>query len=372
MTAPAKERTDQHERGHGPGRRRERAVPSSATPWRSAGDPEPVVVAAPRTRLVDRRLWAIGILLPVGFAIVLEVVRWQLEQRGVWSPGVFEVWHVAGLAVVVVGIVVLRRLHVPAHRPAPTARCSARTATSPRPTPSRAPSRVRRPSRPSSTAPWRRCCAPRGPTRPASASSSRPACRTRDAQPRTLTLAGDRASTPAAPPSRCPWRTARRWSGGWRSGTRSTPTSPTRSAAPPCPASPPRSPAPSSWPARWATSSAARSRGTPSTTSSCGSRTRSRRTPVLDAVVRHAATLLRADAAVVTVSPETSRSIRFESGPRRRRRSRPDGATVVSFGLPTPAAAGDEGAPSSPSTSTTSRVGAHREPRRVRRGRPPR
>ena len=68
-------------------------------------DPLPVDVQTPRTRLVDRRLWAIGILLPVGFAIGLELVRWQLEQQGVWSPGVFEIWHIAGLAVVVVGIV---------------------------------------------------------------------------------------------------------------------------------------------------------------------------------------------------------------------------------------------------------------------------
>ena len=67
--------------------------------------PEPDGGPTPRPRLVDRRLWALGILLPVGFAIAFEVVRWQLEQQGVWSPGVFEVWHVAGLAVVVVGIV---------------------------------------------------------------------------------------------------------------------------------------------------------------------------------------------------------------------------------------------------------------------------
>ena len=44
-------------------------------------------------------------LLPVGFAILFEVVRWQLERRGVWSPGVFEAWHLASMAVVVLGIV---------------------------------------------------------------------------------------------------------------------------------------------------------------------------------------------------------------------------------------------------------------------------
>jgi len=57
--------------------------------------------------------------------------------------------------------------------------------------------------------------------------------------------------------------------------------------------------------------------------------------PVLDAVARHAAALLGADAALVAVTAETSKSIRHELGPEAPTR-RPDGATVVSFGLPEP------------------------------------
>jgi two-component system nitrate/nitrite sensor histidine kinase NarX len=55
-------------------------------------------------------------------------------------------------------------------------------------------------------------------------------------------------------------------------------------------------------------------------------------TPVLDAVVRHAATLLGADAAVVAVSHETSRTIRFEAGEQEPVR-RADGGTAVAVGL---------------------------------------
>ncbi len=68
--------------------------------------------------------------------------------------------------------------------------------------------------------------------------------------------------------------------------------------------------------------------------------------PVLDAVVQHAAALLGADAALVAVSPETSKSIRHELGPEAPTR-RPDGATVVAFGLPTPAPQ-VEGEPAAP------------------------
>lgn len=55
-------------------------------------------------------------------------------------------------------------------------------------------------------------------------------------------------------------------------------------------------------------------------------------TPVLDAVARHAMTLLHADAAAITVNPETSRSVRFESGPDAPT-LRPDGTAVVARGL---------------------------------------
>lgn len=71
------------------------------------GQPGDAVSPTPRvSRLVDRRLRTIGILLPVGFAIALEVVRSVLERRGYWSPGVFEAWHVATLGLVIAGIVV--------------------------------------------------------------------------------------------------------------------------------------------------------------------------------------------------------------------------------------------------------------------------
>lgn len=55
-------------------------------------------------------------------------------------------------------------------------------------------------------------------------------------------------------------------------------------------------------------------------------------TPVLDAVARHAMTLLHADAAEITVNPETSRSVRFESGPEAPT-LRPDGTAIVARGL---------------------------------------
>jgi two-component system nitrate/nitrite sensor histidine kinase NarX len=56
-------------------------------------------------------------------------------------------------------------------------------------------------------------------------------------------------------------------------------------------------------------------------------------TPVLDAVARHAAALLAADAAVVVVTHETSRTIRFEPGAQEPVR-RADGSTAVTVGLP--------------------------------------
>ena len=68
-------------------------------------------------------------------------------------------------------------------------------------------------------------------------------------------------------------------------------------------------------------------------------------TPVLDAVARHAMTLLHADAAAITVNPDTARSVRFESGPDAPT-LRPDGTAVVARGLsldPTPSRRGRDG-----------------------------
>jgi two-component system nitrate/nitrite sensor histidine kinase NarX len=60
----------------------------------------------PRGRgLVGRRLRIIGILLPVTLAIALEIVRYVLESRGSWSPGLMQSWHFAMLLLVVGGIV---------------------------------------------------------------------------------------------------------------------------------------------------------------------------------------------------------------------------------------------------------------------------
>ncbi|HEU5144805.1 MAG TPA: sensor histidine kinase [Dermatophilaceae bacterium] len=56
--------------------------------------------------LVGRRLRIIGILLPVAFAIGLEIVRYILEHRGYWSPGVLGNWHLATVILVIGGIVV--------------------------------------------------------------------------------------------------------------------------------------------------------------------------------------------------------------------------------------------------------------------------
>jgi two-component system nitrate/nitrite sensor histidine kinase NarX len=66
-------------------------------------------IASPRPRrtgFVGRRLRLIGILLPVAFAIGLEIVRYVLEHRGYWSPGVLGNWHLATVILVIGGIVV--------------------------------------------------------------------------------------------------------------------------------------------------------------------------------------------------------------------------------------------------------------------------
>jgi two-component system nitrate/nitrite sensor histidine kinase NarX len=61
----------------------------------------------PRRRgLVGRRLRIIGILLPVTLAIALEILRYVLEHGGYWTPGVLGNWHLAMLLLVIGGIVV--------------------------------------------------------------------------------------------------------------------------------------------------------------------------------------------------------------------------------------------------------------------------
>jgi two-component system nitrate/nitrite sensor histidine kinase NarX len=59
-----------------------------------------------RTGLVGSRLRIIGILLPVTFAIALEIFRYVLESRGYWSPEIMQSWHLAMLLLVIGGIVV--------------------------------------------------------------------------------------------------------------------------------------------------------------------------------------------------------------------------------------------------------------------------
>ena len=187
----------------------------------------------PRRRFVDRRLWAIGILLPVGFAIVLEVVRWQLERHGVWSPGVFEAWHVAGLAVVVVGIVTFavfmfrlidhtERQVLSQNRDLTAANAVAAAIQGQATVPAIVDSALEALLRTSGARQARiRFLESAG-------------LPERDAQPRTLTAPGSPRRRRHPHPRGPPGERRRRWSGGWRSGTRTTPTSPTASAAPPC------------------------------------------------------------------------------------------------------------------------------------------
>lgn len=63
--------------------------------------------ATPGTgRLVGSRLRAVGIVLPVALVIALEVLRSLLERNGYWSPGNFGFWRVLTLGLVVIGVVV--------------------------------------------------------------------------------------------------------------------------------------------------------------------------------------------------------------------------------------------------------------------------
>ena len=103
-----------------------------------------------------------------------------------------------------------------------------------------------------------------------------------------------------------------------------------------------RSPARSSWPARWATSNGARSRATPSTTSSCGSRTRSRPRRCSR---RSCGTPPRCSVRMPPRSPCRRRrpAPSASSRARRRRPSAPTGPPSWPFGLPTPPPPGDEG-----------------------------
>ncbi|WP_347350778.1 sensor histidine kinase [Intrasporangium sp.] len=57
-------------------------------------------------RLAGSRLRALGIVLPVAFVVALEVVRSLLERKGYWSPGNFGLWRVSTLGLVIIGIVV--------------------------------------------------------------------------------------------------------------------------------------------------------------------------------------------------------------------------------------------------------------------------
>ncbi len=295
--------------------------------------PDPVVGPAPRTRLVDRRLWAIGILVPVGFAIGLELVRWQLEQQGVWSPGVFEIWHIAGLAVVVVGIVLfalfmfrlidqIDRQVVRQNRDLTAANAVAGAiqgqATVPAIVDSALTSLLR-----TSGARQARIRFPEPVGLP-----------DRDTHARTLTVSGARVDTgspslevPMAHGSGVVGRLALWYPAGAdvadRIGGAALSSLTTQIAC--------------AIQLAGAVGDLERRKLEGHAFYDILLRVSNQEptTPVLEAVVRHAAALLGADAAVVTVSPETTRTIRFDSGSGAQAPAqRPDGATVVSFGLP--------------------------------------
>lgn len=318
-------------------------------------DPAHVVVPAPRTRLVDRRLWAIGILLPVGFAIALELVRWQLEQLGVWSPGVFEVWHFAGLAVVVVGIVLFAafmfrlidqtdRQVVQQNRDLAAANAVAGAIQGQATVRAIVDSALE--SLLDTSGAYQ--------ARVRFFESARlPA---KDAQARTRTCDGSRVDTesptlevPLAHDSTVVGRLALWYPrdadvtdriGGAALSSLTTQIACALQLA-------------------GAVGDLERRKVEGHAFYDILLRVSNQEptTPVLEAVVRHAAALLSADAAVVTVSPETSRTIRFDSdspSPDHR----PDGATVVGFGLPsTPAPA--DGTPSAPVPPVQARQWAH-------------
>jgi two-component system nitrate/nitrite sensor histidine kinase NarX len=288
----------------------------------------------PRSRLVDRRLRAIGILLPVAFAIILEVVRWQLELRGVWSSGVFEVWRVAGLAVVVVGIVTFAvfmfRLIDASDRQVLrqnrdlTAANAVAGAIQGQATVGAIVDNALQAMLLTSGALQARirflesAGLPQG-----------------DTQPRTVALGGRHLD--AGPPTlEVPLAHGSKVVGQlalWypdetdvtdRIGGAALSSLTTHVAC--------------AVQLAGAVGDLERRKVEGHAFYDILLRVSNQEatTPVLDAVVRHAAGLLAADAAVVTVSPETSQSIRFEPGPEVPTR-RADGATVVAFGLPTPA-----------------------------------
>ncbi len=303
-------------------------------------DREWIAGLTPRTRLVDRRMWAIGILLPVGFAIGLELVRWQLEQTGVWSPGVFEIWHIAGLAVVVVGIVLFAvfmfrlidqtdRQVIRQNRDLTAANAVAGAIQGQQTVPAIVDSALTSLLRTSGARQARIRFLESG------------GLPHHDA--RTLTLSGLRVDTgsptlevPLAHGSSVVGRLAL-----WY----------------------PASADPADHIGGAALSSLTTQIASGIQLAGAVGDLERRKveghafydillrvsnqeptTPVLDAVARHAATLMWADAAVVTVSPETTRTIRFESDTDAQAPvQRPDGATVVSFGLPAPATQGDHG-----------------------------
>ena len=303
-------------------------------------DREGVAGLTPRTRLVDRRMWAVGILLPVGFAIGLELVRWQLEQTGVWSPGVFEVWHMAGLAVVVVGIVLFAvfmfrlidqtdRQVVRQNRDLTAANAVAGAIQGQQTVPAIVDSAL--------TSLLRTSGARQARIRFLE-SAGLPH---HDA--RTLTLSGARVDTgsptlevPLAHGSTVVGRLALWYPddtdaadhiGGAALSSLTTQIASAIQLA-------------------GAVGDLERRKVEGHAFYDILLRVSNQEptTPVLDAVARHAATLMWADAAVVTVSPETTRTIRFESGTDAQAPvQRPDGATVVSFGLPAPATQGDHG-----------------------------
>ncbi len=301
-------------------------------------EPDPVVLLTPRTRLVDRRLWAIGILLPVGFAIGLELVRWQLEQQGVWSPGVFEIWHIAGLVVVVVGIVLFavfmfrlidqtQRQVISQNRDLTAANAVAGAIQGQATVPAIVDSALTSLLRTSGARQVRvRFLESAGLPH-------------QDPPARTMTLSGPRVDTdsptlevPLAHGTTVVGRLALWYPAGAdvadRIGGAALSSLTTQIA--------------SAIQLAGAVGDLERRKMEGHAFYDILLRVSNQEptTPVLDAVVRHAAALLRADAAAVTVSPETTRTIRFESGAQAPAQ-RPDGATVVSFGLPAAPAQGD-------------------------------
>jgi two-component system nitrate/nitrite sensor histidine kinase NarX len=289
-------------------------------------------------------LWAIGILVPVGFAIVLEVVRWQLERRGVWSAGVFEAWRAAGLAVVVVGIVAFavfmfryidhtERQVLSQNRDLTAANAVAAAMQGHATVPEIVDSALE--------AVLRTSGAVRARIRLLE-SAGLPAG---DAQPRTLAAPGHEEAT-VAPTLEVPLANGADVVGQlalWypddadvtdRIGGAALSSLSTQIAC--------------AIKLAGAVGDLNRRKveGHAFYDILLRASNQEPTLPVLDAVARHAAALLGADAALVAVTPETSKSIRHELGPQAPTR-RPDGATVVSFGLPT-AAAQVDGAPADP------------------------